>query len=269
MATTNINKSKQLTIRVGNGTLSFTITDKDNEEQPIRYEPYTIKAGISMAANLREAYKTLDSEFDLPKARLLINAPVLLIPIERFQEADIEQLYLYTYPKSEKDVVHFNVLPSQYAVCVFAVNKDLLTVLNDHYDDLLVLHALTPVWNYMHRRSYTGHRSKLFGYFHDRQLDIFSFQQKRFKFCNTFETTRVHDSLYFLLYVWKQMNLKPEHDEIHILGDIPDQDWLLQELRKYVHKAYVINPETEFNHAPATTHEGMPFDLMTLLTKGS
>ena len=39
------------------------------------------------------------------------------------------------------------------------------------------------------------------GYFHDKQLDIFSFQQNRFKFCNSFETSRAHDSLYFLLYV--------------------------------------------------------------------
>ena len=67
---------------------------------------------------------------------------------------------------------------------------------------------------------------------------------------------------------WNQLNLKPEHDEIHILGDIPEQDWILQEMRKYLQKAYVITAETEFNHAPVTEIASMPFDLMTLLTKG-
>jgi hypothetical protein len=130
-------------------------------------------------------------------------------------------------------------------------------VLNDHFDNLQLMHVMMPVWNYLHQRSFTGHRSKMYGYFHDKQLDIFSFQQNRFKFCNSFETSRAYDSLYFLLYVWKQLNLKPEHDEIHILGDIPEQDWLLQETRKYVKKAYVM------------PHDGnMPFDLTTLLTKG-
>ena len=238
MATTSISNTKQLTIRIGNNTLSFTITDKANAEQPVQYEPYVVKSGISMAANLREAFKTFSREFDLPTARVMINTPVLMVPIEQFQEK-------------------YNVLPSQNAVCIFCINKDLLTVLNDHFSDLQLMHVMMPVWNYLHQRSFTGHRSKIYGYFHDKQLDIFSFQQNRFKFCNSFETSRAYDSLYFLLYVWKQLNLKPEHDEIHILGDIPDQEWLLQETRKYVKKAYVIHHDGE-----------MPFDLTTLLTKG-
>ena len=249
MATTSISNTKQLTIRIGNNTLSFTITDKANAEQPVQYEPYVVKSGISMAANLREAFKTFSREFDLPTARVMINTPVLMVPIEQFQEADAATLFLHSFPQSDKEVVKYNVLPSQNAVCIFCINKDLLTVLNDHFGDLQLMHVMMPVWNNLHQRSFTGHRSKIYGYFHDKQLDIF--------FCNSFETSRAYDSLYFLLYVWKQLNLKPEHDEIHILGDIPDQEWLLQETRKYVKKAYVIHHDGE-----------MPFDLTTLLTKG-
>lgn len=250
MATTSITNSKQLTIRVGNNTLSFMITDKADPEQPVKFEPYVVKSGISMAANLREAFRTFAREFDLPNVRVLINTPVLMVPIEQFQEADATTLYLHSFPRSEKDVVKFNVLPSLNAVCVYCINKDLLMVLTDHFNDVQLMHTMIPVWNYLHQRSFTGHRSKIYGYFHDKQLDIVSFQQNRFKFCNSFETTRAHDSLYFLLYVWKQLNLKPEYDEIHILGDIPEQDWLLDEMRKYLKNAYV-----------------MPFDLNELLTK--
>ena len=250
MATTSIANSKQLTIRVGNNTLSFTITNQANAEHPVLHEPYVVKSGVSMAANLREAFKTYSRALDLPTARVLINTPVLMVPIEQFQEADATTLYLHSFPRSDKEVVRYNVLPSLNAVCIFCINKDLLMVLNDHFDDVQLMHLMTPVWTYLHQRSFTGHRSKIYGYFHDKQLDICSFQQNRFKFCNTFETSRAYDSLYFLLYVWKQLNLKPEYDEIHILGDIPEQDWLLQEMRKYVKNAHV-----------------MPFDPMTLLTK--
>ena len=250
MATTSITNSKQLTIRVGNNTLSFMITDKADPEQPVLFEPYVVKSGISMAANLREAFKAFAKEFDLPNVRVLTNTPVLMVPIEQFQETDATPLYLHSYPRSEKDVVKFNVLPSLNAVCVYCINKDLLMVLTDRFNDVQLMHTMIPVWNYLHQRSFTGHRSKIYGYFHDKQLDIVSFQQNRFKFCNAFETTRAHDSLYFLLYVWKQLNLKSEYDEIHILGDIPKQDWLLDEMRRYVKNAYVI-----------------PFDLNELLTK--
>ena len=256
MATTSIKNSKQLTIRVGNNTLSFTITDQADAEQTIQHEPYVVKSGVSMAANLREAFKSFGPQIDLPSARILINTPVLMVPIEQFQEADATTLYLHSFPRSDKEVVRYNVLPQLNAVCIFCINKDLLMVLNDHFSNVQLMHVMMPVWNYLHQRSFTGHRSKIYGYFHDKQLDIFSFQQNRFKFCNSFETTQAHDSLYFLLYVWKQLNLKPEHDEIHILGDIPEQEWLLQELRKYLQNAYVINENSN-----------MPFDLTILLKK--
>jgi hypothetical protein len=77
-----------------------------------------------------------------------------------------------------------------------------------------------------------------------------------------------HDALYFLLYVWKQLMLQQETDELHLVGELPEQEWLMGELKKYVQKVYVINPSAEFNRAPATKIKGMPFDLMTLLTKG-
>ena len=62
--------------------------------------------------------------------------------------------------------------------------------------------------------------------------------------------------------------LQPEHDEMHIVGDIPERELLLDELRKYLQRAYVINPTADFNRAPATQIKNMPYDLMTLYVKG-
>ena len=258
---------ERVTIRVGKNTLSFSTADVTNREQPINYEPYVVRSGISMAANLREAFKT-EHILSLRRARVLVDAPVTLVPVEQFSEQTAETLFRHSFPRHDQLSVAYNVIPSLNSVAVFGVNKDLLLVINDRFDDVQLIHAMSPVWNYLHRRSFTGHRNKLYGYFHDKQLDIFSFQQNRFKFCNAFETSRANDSLYFLLYVWKQLNLQPEHDEMHLVGDIPEKDRLLDELRKYLQKAYVINPTAEFNRAPATLISGMPFDLMTLYTKG-
>jgi hypothetical protein len=70
------------------------------------------------------------------------------------------------------------------------------------------------------------------------------------------------------LYVWKQLALDNQYDELHIVGDIPERDWLIEELKKYLSKAYVINPSADFNRAPATQVKGLPYDLVTLYTKG-
>lgn len=49
----NIQQAR-LTIRVSRNTLSFSVVDREAEHQLI-YEPYTVKSGVSMAANLRQA----------------------------------------------------------------------------------------------------------------------------------------------------------------------------------------------------------------------
>ena len=167
----------------------------------------------------------------------------------------------------------YNVVPDLNAVAVFSMNKDLKMVFDDNFTDIKIIVVLSPVWRHLHKRSFTGTHKKLYGYFHDQKLDIFAFNQNRFKFYNQFDTNRPQDALYFLLYVWKQLLLQPECDELHLVGDLPkasqqEQDWLVTELKKFLQKVYVINPSADFNQSPVTKIKGMPFDLMTLFAKG-
>lgn len=261
--------NRRLFIRIGSRHLSFATVNPMDTDTPITYEPYVVKSGMSMAANLREAMKGAGlAAMGFYKAQVLLDTPVLIVPVEQFQEKDMVEMFNHSYPGREQDVVLYNVLPDLNAVTVFSINKDLKLVLDDNFSDVRFIVAMSPVWRLLHQRSFTGARNKLYGYFHNQRLDIFSFQQNRFKFCNQFEANHAHDALYFLLYVWKQLLLQPEHDELHLVGDVLEQEWLVGELRKYLQKAYVINPTAEFNRAPATKVKEMPFDLMTLLTKG-
>ena len=258
-------------IRIGRNTLSFTALDANSAEHAIMYRPYVVRGGISMSANLREAFKTGDYiSSDISKVQVVVDTPNLLVPIEQFDEADIETVYSYSYPAGqEKRAYYYDVLPDMKAVCIFAINKNIDTVIRDRFEDgAKFSHIMTPVWRQLYQRSFTGHRNKLYGYFHGKQLNIFSFQQNRFKFCNSFDAAQAHDALYYLLYVWKQLRLEPEHDEIHILGNIPEQEWLLNELKRFLQNAYVINAQAEFQDAPATRIKGMPYDLITLITRG-
>ena len=265
-----INQRKgQIVIRIGKHHLSFSSVNVLQAETPITYEPYVMKSSMSVAANLRKALKEADlAQSGVKRALVMIDAPILLMPVELFEESSMEAMYAHSFPRLAQEVVLYNVLPDLNTVAVFAIAKDLQTVLNDNFDDVKFTSAMSPVWRHLHKRSFTGMRSKLYGYFHDQKLEVFSFYQNRFKFYNQFETDRAHDAIYFLLYVWKQLALSAEHDELYVLGDIPERDWFTNELKRYVKTACVINPSADFNRAPATQVKGMPYDLMALFTKG-
>ena len=257
-------------MRIGRNSLSFTIPDPVDKDYPLRYEPYVVKGGISMAANLREALKTaaLLSE-DFRRLQVVLDTPSMLVPIEQFEEDAMDDLYTYTFaPSQEPRRMLFNVLPDLKVVCIFPINKDLFGVINDHYNYVQFIHTMTPVWRHLHQRSFTGHYNKLYASFYNRQLCVFAFQQNRFKFCNFFEADHVYDSLYFIIHVWKQLRMDVQHDELHLSGEMPDEEKLVRELKQYLQKVYVSNPMIEFCKAPATKVKGMPYDLMTLIVKG-
>jgi hypothetical protein len=237
MPVTANRKTHGMTIRVGRRTLSFTMIDDEGE---VVYEPYVVKSGMSMAANMREAFKTQPFLSLLPeKVRVMIDTDVLMMPVDLFDERQKELLYTHAFPECAHDYIAYNVLPSLNAVALFSVNKDLKLVIDDRFGDAQFIMADAPVWRHLHARSYTGNNQKLFGYIHENRLDVFSFQQNRFKYCNVFDASRLNDSLYFLLYVWKQLQLASETDELHLCGHVPEADKMVAELKKYVKNVYL------------------------------
>ena len=263
---TELNHSKQrMTIRIGRNTLSFAMPEEDG--QNIVFEPFVVKSGVSMAANLREAFRTGDLLLQAPqRVRVMIDSDVLHVPVDEFDEKDIEALHHHAFPG--QDAVFYNVLPDLNAVALFSMNRDLKLVIEDHFQDVRLVTAISPVWRHLHQRSFTGSREKLYAYFHEKRLEVFCFNQNRFRFCNSFDATRTKDAIYFVLYIWNQLQLNAENDEIHLVGEIPEQETFVAELKRYVEKVYVINPSADFNNHPVTQIKGMPYDMQTLFIKG-
>lgn len=253
----------RMTIRVANGSLAFAIADHTESAQ-IAFEQYVTKSGVSMAANLREAFKTSPLlQRETPRAHVLVDSPSLLIPLEEYKEEDNETLFMHSFPDTEGSMVASNVMPGLNCVVLFALNRDLKLVVEDHYQDVNFTCLMRPVWDYLHHRSFIGNRRKLYAYFHDNVLELFSYERNRFIFCNRYAARHTKDAVYFILFVWKQLALDQMRDELFLVGEIPDKDNLLTALRMYVSVVIVMNPSANFNRAPMTQIKGITFDMIT------
>ncbi len=261
-----LNKPR-LTIRIGQYSLSFSAVKTDDSKNVV-FEPYTVKSGMSIAANLRAAFKEIDLlNNGWQRAEALIDSPVLMVPIDLFDEGQKEVLFNNAITGHEKDIVLYNVLPSLNAVALYAINKDLKLVIDEHFKDVRYTHVCMTVWNHLYRKSFTGVRMKLYAYFHDKKLDVFSFRQNRFRFTNSFDTNLAPDAEYFILNIWKQLAFNNKRDELHLVGDIPDRETLEKELRSFINNVYVVNPQAEFNNSPITEIKNIPYDLIVHFMK--
>lgn len=254
----------RLTIRVSSHSLSFSVVDRQAEQQVV-FEPYTVKSGVSLSANLRQAFKESTLlQRGYKKVRVFIDTPVLIVPVEEFHEEELITLYQHAFTGHDGDAILYRVQPNLNVVAVFPINKDLKLVVEDNFSDVRFTPVLQPLWNFFHQRSFAGIHHKLYAYFHDKKVDVFCFEKNRFKFFNSFSTPHSKDALYFILYVWKQLGFDQHQDELHLIGNIPDKEWLLYNMKLYVRKTYSLNPSAEFNRIPMTEIKGMPFDLLTL-----
>ena len=257
-------KKLRLTIRFSRNNMAFTVGDPQ-ENGMLVYEPYEMNMGISVAANLREAFKVselLQSGYK----RLLaeIDTPVMLMPIDDFGTQDIETLYHHTYHRQGNEEILSSILPDLNAIAVFAINKDLKLVIDDHFKDIRIQPLMQSVWTHLYRRSYAGPRRKLYAYFHEKRMEIFSFQQNRFRFSNSYEATNEHDALYYLLYIWKLTGMDVEKDELYIVGDIHYQDWLIDKVKQHLKFCRVINQEVYFNNSQLAKRTDIPYDMKTI-----
>lgn len=253
-------------IRIGPQTLAFAMPASEGEAAEngvVHYEPYTVKSGMSIAANLRNAFR--DSVIlSQPNTRVqvLIDAPSLLIPMEEFDESQTETLYRHAFPGQSHEAVMWQVMPELNCVVAFSINKDTRMVVGDHFQDVRITPVVVPVWQHLHQRSYSGQVRKLYVYFHDRQLSVFAFAKNRFRFSNTFRATAITDAAYYILYVWQQLAMDNKKDELYFVGDMADAEGLRAELKKYVQNVYPINPSADFNRAPVTQIPQVTYDVI-------
>jgi len=79
----------------------------------------------------------------------------------RFHEEDLTVLYQHAFTGSHSDAILYRVQPNLNVVAVFPINKDLKMVIEDNFQDVRFTPIMQPMWNYLHKRSFTGIYHKL------------------------------------------------------------------------------------------------------------
>ena len=65
--------------------------------------------------------------------------------------------------------------------------------------------------------------------------------------------------------IWEQLKYNQERDEMHLIGEGGECNTMIQTLRRYIRKVFVITPQAEFNQSETNRIEDIPFDIQSLL----
>jgi len=256
------------TIRISDNSLSFS-APAHGEDGHIDFERYALHTGMSMSANLRQALVSdRMARFGSQEALVAVDTPILLLPIEEFDADENEPLYHHSFRLQQGHKVVHSVLPSLNAVAVFAINNDIANVIADQYATVDYMPIMQPIWKFMHKRSFTGSRANLFVYLHDNNADVMSFRQNRFRFYNRFSSPHYMDTVFHILYVWKQLGMDTSHDNLQIIGSSTLLDDTLKELRRFLKNVRQMSIAADLGARKDLKGTDMPLDLQLLYAIG-
>lgn len=239
----------KITIRITRTTITFTAPNPVIDGQT-DFEQYNMKAGIAVAANLRQALaecRLLNAHaatanataaasqyhpvFDT--ATVFVDTPLQLIPSEEFDEATMPRLYHYANTKCLDDDIEGTTIPQLNVVAAYAVGKDLKFVLTETFHTVQFMPLLAPILVEFLRHSYGGFQEKLFCYFHDKRIDVCAFRKGRVRFCSSFNVSLMPDAVYYIMNVWQTLGMKPS-DILCLAGSVTGRDALVKELHRFV-----------------------------------
>lgn len=264
---TPMHEDARLTIRLTARDLWLMAIDK-SAEYGIRHERFDLKPGFSPTAEIRDCLQnsTLMCN-NYRKAQLLVDAPVMLTPIEEYHGQDHKALFVRTFRPEQRETIVKHIIPDLNVIAFFTLRTEVQTLLSERFDELRIIPLMRTTWSRMHKKSLMGNRKKLYAYFHEDKLEVFAFEKSRFKYHNSFEKISSADAVYFMLHVWKTIGLDNNEDEMYLLGILPDEERIKSQLERYLRKVYVLHTAADFHRAPMTGIKGIPYDMVTLFVK--
>ena len=241
----DFSKSEQytLSIRISTDGFSFSIFN------PLADNPYTlfnldIDKKKSLIVNFKDKVTNHPFLSQLYKRVNIIigDTKAVIHPSSLFEPEMMENLY-YLGQKNINNHVEIlsNELESSKQIIIFGVNKSLYKFINEHFSSPKFYSQTTPLLAYFTQRAKEGNTNKIFVQIQSDSIILFAYNKGKLILTNTFNTTETNNQVYYILYLWKQLNLSQEKDELFISGQIQDKQELIDLLNKYIKIVQLID----------------------------
>lgn len=206
---------QELSIRIFSDGFSFSTpqSHKDVEAQHGESLKDALEKAFQTNALLRPDYDEVNIYADYPSTR---------IPLDEFRSEEAQALYRLTFgPDSLQGMnMHYEMLPALEVIEVFVLDAEIEELILKHYPHATIHSYFGQLMNRMLSKDKRtrGEERRLYAHSNGRQLFLFTYEGNKLQFANSFEAGNLSNQVYFLLYVWKQLDLDQHKDHCILLG---------------------------------------------------
>ena len=158
------------------------------------------------------------------RVTLLSSSPSTRVPLDEFRREDMLAVYRLTFSgmSVRHEDMRFQLLPGLEVVEIFTLSSQVVSVLQTHYPSAVIKSFYGSLLEYVSEKQQgattpvTYHAVVVEG-----GLLIVVLKRGRLAFANVFHAEHDDDKLYFMLYVWKTLDLDAWHDPCMLYGASP------------------------------------------------
>lgn len=251
----------RMSIRLSPGGLSF-VGYIPSQPESFLYRSIELDRSKSYAHTLQE----LSSEhpfFSYSYKELSVVStgdPYTLVPEAVFAEDRTQQLMAFTFSSPGKKAL-FQSLKELEAVLLFGIDPEIHTLFLQLQPQATFVHGIAPFLLHWKKQSRVAYPKQLYAVLQEDRMDTACFDKGALRFVNGFRIDDRADILYYLLYVWKQLDLNPIDDQLflsaapEVFSDIRDT------LRNYLMQVEPMNLPA----AAVPTDAQIPADIIALM----
>ncbi len=230
--------SYQLLLQVGISSVLAGIYDKQKNKY-IALEKYSF-SNVHNFEGVSELLDTFLKESKIAKnafgavSCVIVNNLSTIVPDALYEE-DRKKMYLKFNASLEgNEVVVTDELKSVNAKNVFAIPFSIKTKLDAQYQNVVYVHASSTLIDPLVASNKNQTGKKLYVHVQDTHFETVVIDGKNFIFYNTFNYQTPEDFIYYLLFVYEQLQLNPEKIETIFLGDVEKTSDVYTLANKYI-----------------------------------
>jgi len=165
-----------------------------------------------------------------------------LIPESFFNESNLKAYFEFNQSLNELDEIHYNFLSEINAYNIFAIPNYIVNEIVNRIENVNLFHQATPFIKIIVKRGINKENKYVYVNMNNKFIDIAVAARNSLYLYNTFQFQNENDLLYFVLYIYKQLNLDTRKNKLFITGEQSDNIKYQNALNKYITTVEYLGP---------------------------
>ncbi|WP_080902686.1 DUF3822 family protein [Parabacteroides sp. Marseille-P3160] len=187
-----------------------------------------------------------------------------LVPEEIYLPEEKEQILAFNFASKNGKALNNNCKESQVEI-VFDIDRQVYEFCCRSLTNPQFIHPIRPLLRLWKKQSQNCLPKQMYVILQKESMDIACYERGQLLFANSFGFEHSEDIIYYILYVWKQIDMNQLIDQIRLTGEPTLCNQVLDRLQIYLqYIARIELPAETYTFGPALMQA--PLDLIALAT---